>query len=173
METISLNRLCWFGHVQRMEEGRIPKRISYMNLETTRQRGGPRNRWQDEVREDGRIVGEEGWQEKLHNRGEWKKLLRMARNRRILHMQMEWMNEGTLMIMCGGLTYIQLYVLDTISLMCETRIAKHLTRRPVGNRKMHTQFQVSLDTLLKFLWKVWTQALYHQSVEEVVLYWES
>jgi len=61
------------------------------------------------------------------------------------------MNEGTLMIMCGGLTYIQLYVLDTISLMCETRIAKHLTRRPVGNRKMYTQFQVSLDTLLKFL----------------------
>ena len=24
-ETISLNRLCWFGHVQRMEENRIPK----------------------------------------------------------------------------------------------------------------------------------------------------
>jgi len=28
-----------------------------MNLETTRLRGGPRNRWQDEVREDGRLVG--------------------------------------------------------------------------------------------------------------------
>jgi len=25
-ETIRLNRLCWFGHVQRMEENRIPKR---------------------------------------------------------------------------------------------------------------------------------------------------
>jgi len=24
-ETIRLNRLCWFGHVQRMEENRIPK----------------------------------------------------------------------------------------------------------------------------------------------------
>ena len=30
----------------------------------------PRNRWQDEVREDGRIVGGEGWQEKVHNRVE-------------------------------------------------------------------------------------------------------
>ena len=93
-ETIRLNRLCWIGHVQRMEENRIPKRVLYVNLGTTRLRGRPRNRWQDEVREDGRIVGGEGWQEKVHNREEWKKLLRMARNRRILHMPMnEWMNE--------------------------------------------------------------------------------
>jgi hypothetical protein len=33
-------------------------------------RGRPRNRWQDEVREDGRLVGGEGWQEKVHNREE-------------------------------------------------------------------------------------------------------
>jgi hypothetical protein len=32
------------------------------------------------VREDGRIVGGEGWQEKVHAREEWKKLLRTARN---------------------------------------------------------------------------------------------
>jgi hypothetical protein len=49
----------------------------------------PRNRWQDEVREDGRIVGGEGWQEKVHDREEWKKLLRMARNYRILQTPME------------------------------------------------------------------------------------
>jgi hypothetical protein len=39
-----------------MEGNRIPKRILYMNLEK-RLRGRSRNRWQDEVREDGRIVG--------------------------------------------------------------------------------------------------------------------
>ena len=66
-ETIRLNRLRWFGHVQRMEENIIPTRVLYMNLGTTRLRGRPRNRWQDEVREDGRIVGEEGWQEKVNN----------------------------------------------------------------------------------------------------------
>jgi len=69
IETIRLNRLCWFGHVQRMEENRIPKRVLYMNLGTTGLRGRPRNRWQDEAREDGRIVGGEGWQGKVHNRG--------------------------------------------------------------------------------------------------------
>jgi hypothetical protein len=57
LKTIWLNRLHWFGHVQRMEENRIPKRVVYMNLGTTRLRARPRNRWQDEVREDGRIIG--------------------------------------------------------------------------------------------------------------------
>jgi hypothetical protein len=40
-----------------MEEHRIPKRVLYMNLESTTPRGRPRNRWQDKVREDGRIDG--------------------------------------------------------------------------------------------------------------------
>ena len=89
IETIRLNRLRWFGHVQRVEGNRIPKRVLYMNLGTARLRGRPRNRWQDEVREDGRIVGGEGWHDKVHNREEWKKVLRMARDRHILHMAME------------------------------------------------------------------------------------
>jgi hypothetical protein len=72
-----------------MEEGRIPKRVLYMNLESKTPRGRPRSRWQDDVREDGRIVGGEEWQEKVYNREEWKKLLRTARNCRIVHMSME------------------------------------------------------------------------------------
>jgi len=72
-----------------MEENRIPKRVLYMNLGTTGLRVRPRNSWQHGVRENGRIVGGEEWQEKVHNREEWKKLLRMGRNRRILHMPVE------------------------------------------------------------------------------------
>jgi hypothetical protein len=72
-----------------MEEIRIPKRVLCMNFGTTRLRGRPRNRWQDEVRKDGRIVGGEGWQEKVLDREEWKKLLRLARNLQILHTPME------------------------------------------------------------------------------------
>jgi hypothetical protein len=88
-ETIRPNRLRWFGHVQRMEENRIPKRVLYMNFESTRPRGRPRNRWQNEVRVDGRIVGGEEWQPKVYNGEEWKKLLRTARNRSIQHMILE------------------------------------------------------------------------------------
>jgi len=45
IETIRLDRLRWFGHVQRLEENRIPKRLLYMNLGTRRLKGRPRNRW--------------------------------------------------------------------------------------------------------------------------------
>ena len=89
IETIKLNRLRLFGHVQRMEENRIPKRVLYTNFGTTRLRGRARNGWQDEVKEDGKIVGGEAWQEKVYNREEWKKLLRTARNLHFLHMPME------------------------------------------------------------------------------------
>jgi hypothetical protein len=68
-----------------MEGNRIPRKILYINSETTRLRGRPRNEWQYEVREDGKLVGGKGLKERVYNREEWKKLLRMARNRHILH----------------------------------------------------------------------------------------
>jgi hypothetical protein len=79
--------LIWAG--QRKEENRIPKRVLYMNLELTRLRGRPKNRWQDEMMEDGRLVGGKGWKERVYNREEWKKLLKTTRNYRILHIPME------------------------------------------------------------------------------------
>jgi hypothetical protein len=42
------------------EYNRITKRVLHMNMETTRLKGRPRNRWQNKVRKDGRIVGGEG-----------------------------------------------------------------------------------------------------------------
>jgi hypothetical protein len=76
-----------------MEENRIPKRVLHMNFESTRPRCRLRNRWQDELREDGRIVGGKEWLDKIYNREEWKKLLRKTMCCRILHMLMQSMNE--------------------------------------------------------------------------------
>ena len=64
IETIRLNRLRWFGHVQRMEENRIPEMVLYMNMGTTRLRGRPRNRWQHEVREVEEQLVEKGGRKK-------------------------------------------------------------------------------------------------------------
>jgi hypothetical protein len=44
--------------------------VTYFSKEpqkTTRLRGRPRNRWQDEVREDGRLVVGDGWKERVYN----------------------------------------------------------------------------------------------------------
>jgi hypothetical protein len=47
-----------------MEEKEFPKEYYICIWKQTRLRGQQRNRWQDEVREDGRTVGGEKWQEK-------------------------------------------------------------------------------------------------------------
>ena len=43
-ETIRLNRLHWFGHVKRMEENRVPRKVRHVNLEKMRLRGRPKNK---------------------------------------------------------------------------------------------------------------------------------
>jgi hypothetical protein len=75
----------------RTENGRKqnPQKSIEYAIGRTRPRGRPRNRWQDEVSEDGSIAGGEEWQGKVYDREEWKRLLRTARNHRILHMPME------------------------------------------------------------------------------------
>jgi hypothetical protein len=72
-----------------MEGNRIHKRVLSMKWEATRPRGRPRNRWQDEVRENGSMVGGEEWQGKVYDREEWKRLMRMARNHCILRTPMQ------------------------------------------------------------------------------------
>jgi len=42
-------RISWLGHLERMEEDRMPKKIFTQELEETRRRGRPRKRWKEEV----------------------------------------------------------------------------------------------------------------------------
>jgi len=44
VEDIKIRRLEWTGHIIRMEEERIPKKVLNGNLHTTRPVGRPRNR---------------------------------------------------------------------------------------------------------------------------------
>ena len=49
---IKAQRLRWIGHVERMMEERIPKRIYKASMTGRRKQGRPRNRWKDEVEKD-------------------------------------------------------------------------------------------------------------------------
>ena len=52
-------RISWLGHLERMEEDRMPKKIFTQKLEGTRRRGRPRKGWREEVERDLPSVGSE------------------------------------------------------------------------------------------------------------------
>jgi hypothetical protein len=49
VEDIKIIRLEWTGHIIRMEEERIPKKVLNWNFRTTKSVARPRTRWADVV----------------------------------------------------------------------------------------------------------------------------
>ena len=70
------SRLQWAGHVERMADERLPKRVVELHEQGRRRRGRPRLRWEDCVKIDVKKTGEEGdWKKKTGDRGGgWKRL---------------------------------------------------------------------------------------------------
>ena len=61
-------RINWLGHLERMEEGRMPKKIFTQELEGTRRRGRPRKRWKEEVERDLQVLGVRRWRDLVADR---------------------------------------------------------------------------------------------------------
>jgi hypothetical protein len=62
-------RISWLGHLERMEEDRMPRKIFTQKLEGTRQRGRPRKGWREEVERDLQVLGVRRWRESEIDRG--------------------------------------------------------------------------------------------------------
>jgi len=56
-------RISWLGHLERMEEDTMPKKIFTKELEGTKQRGRPRKGWKEEVERDLQVLGVRRWTE--------------------------------------------------------------------------------------------------------------
>jgi len=56
-------RISWLGHLERMEEDRMPKKDFTQELEGTRSRGRPRKRREEEVERDLQVLGVRRWRE--------------------------------------------------------------------------------------------------------------
>jgi hypothetical protein len=56
-------RISWLGHLERMEENRMPKKIFTQELEGMRRRGRPKKRWKEEVERDLQVLGVRRWRE--------------------------------------------------------------------------------------------------------------
>jgi hypothetical protein len=72
-------RISWLGHLQRMEEDRMPKKIFTQELERTRRRGRPRKRWKEEVERDLQVLGVRRWRELVTDRNKWRDIVRRAK----------------------------------------------------------------------------------------------
>jgi hypothetical protein len=83
VEYIKIRSLGWAGHIIRMEEEGIPKRVLNANFHTTRPVGRPRTRWAEVVQRDvSQLLGLRGWRSKAANRDEWRRLMREAKVRK-------------------------------------------------------------------------------------------
>jgi hypothetical protein len=76
---IKIHRLRWLGHVIRMGEDRLPKRILQEKIFSSRRRGRPKLRWLDDVKKDLHIMKVIKWEEKARNREEWRRIVEEAK----------------------------------------------------------------------------------------------
>ena len=68
-------KISWLGHLERMEEERMPKKIFTQELEGTRRRGRPRKRWKEEVERDLQVLVVRRWRELVADRKKWKDIV--------------------------------------------------------------------------------------------------
>ena len=57
LDDIKTKQLQWYGHVQRMEEGRLPKEVMKWSLPGRRKRGRTKLTWAEGIRG---LMGEKG-----------------------------------------------------------------------------------------------------------------
>ena len=68
-------RLSWFGHVQRLPDSRIAKKIFKWTPLTTR----PKQRWEDNVIQDIRLLNIKNWTACVQDRVKWKNIIEKAK----------------------------------------------------------------------------------------------
>ena len=71
-------KISWLGHLERMEEDRMPKKIFTHELEGTRRRGRPRKGWR-EVERDLQVLGVRRWRELVIDVDKWRGVVRQAK----------------------------------------------------------------------------------------------
>jgi len=72
-------RISWMGHLEGMEEDRMPKKIFTQELEGTRRRERPRKRWREEVERDRQVLGVRRRKKVVINRDKWRGIVRQAK----------------------------------------------------------------------------------------------
>ena len=72
-------RISWLGHLERMEEDRMPKKIFTQELEGTRQRGRHRKGRREKVERDLQVMGVRRWRQLVIDREKWRGIVQHAK----------------------------------------------------------------------------------------------
>jgi hypothetical protein len=73
---IKEQRVSLLGHLERIEEDRMPKKMFTQELEGTRRRGRPRKGWKEEVERDLQVLGVRRLIELVADGKKWKDIFR-------------------------------------------------------------------------------------------------
>ena len=89
LRVVKWRRMRWAGHVARMGEGRGVHRVLIGKPEGKSPLGGPRRRWEDNIKMDIQEVGGccGDWMELAQDRDRWRALVSTVRNLRVPKMR--------------------------------------------------------------------------------------
>jgi hypothetical protein len=76
---IKYQRLSWFGHLHRMPEERMVKRVYKCKPMLTRPLGRPKNRWEDDIINDMTKLKIKNWTSCIQDRDKWKLYVEKAK----------------------------------------------------------------------------------------------
>jgi hypothetical protein len=76
---VRVRRISWIGHVERMEDSTMPKRVMRERIYTRKKRGRPKVRWLGAVQEDLREMRIKGWRRKAQDGDQWRRIAQEAK----------------------------------------------------------------------------------------------
>ena len=69
-------RISRLGHLERMEEDKMPRKIFFQELEATRRREKPRRGWKEEIERDLQVLGVRRRRDLVTDREKWNDIVR-------------------------------------------------------------------------------------------------
>jgi len=76
---IKAERLSWFGYLHRMPEERMVEKVHKWKPMSIRPQGRPKNRWQDDIRNDMKKLKIKNWISCIQDRNKWKSYAEKAK----------------------------------------------------------------------------------------------
>jgi hypothetical protein len=76
---VKAQRINWLGHIERLSKERVVKQVSNWKPIASRPIGRPKNRWDDNVRNDIKIMKVNNWKQCAKDRNKWKSVVERAK----------------------------------------------------------------------------------------------